>query len=136
MLITYLLRIFTQHLYKWKCKLSNSLFQTSVSQFVRVWEWRSKFIKYWTFNANLWTNLIFWGSTSNIANNSRDHHFGIYSLILLYEHFNDHLIISYNHYFDSINQPVPFWDIPLLLSLSQGNLSKPFSNMAIIAFIT
>ena len=27
---------------------------------------------------------------------------------LLYEHFNDHLILSCNRYFDSIIQPVPY----------------------------
>ena len=57
------------------------------------------------------------------------------NLDLLYEHFNEHLITSCNHYFDGIIQPVPFLDFPLLLSISQSNLSKPFGNVAIIAFI-
>ena len=56
-------------------------------------------------------------------------------ICLLYEHFNDHLIISCNHYFDGIIQPDPFWDFPLLLNLSQSNLPEPFGNMVIIAFI-
>ena len=56
-------------------------------------------------------------------------------LKMLYGHFNDHLIISCNRYFDGTNQPVPFWNFHLLLSLSQNNLSKPFGNMAIIASI-
>ena len=51
---------------------------------------------------------------------------------LLYEHFNDHLIISCNCYFDGIIQPITFWDFPLLLSLSQSNLSKPFGNTAML----
>ena len=54
---------------------------------------------------------------------------------MLYEHFNDHLIISCNPYFDGIIQPIPFWDFPLLLSLSQSNLSKPFGKMEIIALL-
>ena len=36
-------------------------------------------------------------------------------LLVLYEHFNDKLIISYNCYFVGIIQPVSFWDFPLLL---------------------
>ena len=36
---------------------------------------------------------------------------------LLYEHFNDQLIISCNHYFDGIIQPVPLWDFPLVMTL-------------------
>ena len=54
---------------------------------------------------------------------------------MLCKHFNAHLIISFNRYFDSIIKPVPFWDFPLLLNLSQSNLSKPLGTMAIIAFI-
>ena len=55
--------------------------------------------------------------------------------VVLYEHFNDHLIISWNHhYFDGINQPVPFFDFPLLLSLSQCNLSKPSGHIAYHSF--
>ena len=37
--------------------------------------------------------------------------------IILYKHFKDHLIISYNHYFHVIIEQVPLWDIPFLLSL-------------------
>ena len=42
-------------------------------------------------------------------------------LMVLYKHLNDHLIISCKRYFNGIIQPVPFWDFPLLLSLSQSN---------------
>ena len=52
--------------------------------------------------------------------------------LYLTKHYNDHLIISCNHYFDSIIQPVPFQDSSLLLSLSYSKLSKPFGNMAFI----
>ena len=55
-------------------------------------------------------------------------------LVVLYEHFNDQLIISCNLYFEGIIHIVPFWDFPHI-SLSQSNLSKPFGNVAIIAVI-
>ena len=55
--------------------------------------------------------------------------------IKFYIHFNEQLIKPFNRYFDGISQPVLFWDFPLLLCLSQSNLSKPFCNIAIIAFI-
>ena len=37
--------------------------------------------------------------------------FGMAAMLLLYEHFNDHLILSCNRYFDGIIQTVSFWDI-------------------------
>ena len=53
---------------------------------------------------------------------------------VLYKHFNDQLSKTFYHFFDSIIQQVPFWDFPLLLSLSQSNSSMPLGNMVIIAF--
>ena len=52
--------------------------------------------------------------------------------MVLYEHFNDHLIISCNRYFDDIIPPVPFWDFPLLLSLSQSNIFTLDGNHRVI----
>ena len=47
---------------------------------------------------------------------------------LFYKHFDDQLTKKLNQYFDGTIQPVPFWDFPLLLSISQSNLSKPPGN--------
>ena len=46
--------------------------------------------------------------------------------MLLYKHFNDHLVKSFNRNFDGLIQPVPFWDFPPTLSLSQSNSFKAF----------
>ena len=57
---------------------------------------------------------------------------------LLYEHFNDHLIITCDRYFYGINQPVPFWDIHLFRVMMplfyRGNILTKSGSLLTITF--